>query len=376
MVTYNKIEKGIINVVLKSPFISAILLNLKIKHDETLSGGTMATDTVHVYYSESFVNTLTTEEIAAVLCHEVMHVALLHHFRRGDRDPKLWNRACDYVVNRSIKDLYRIPDGCLYERAFDAFSEEEIYEKLKSSKNNSGKSDILGDDIVNAADGDTCGNREQEVKGLVAGAIATENQAGNTPGSISLALPRMFDLMQEKINWKEVLSRFVNQSAKDDYNWKLPNPRYSYSGMYLPIQYSEQLSDIVIMIDTSGSINMKMFNEFMSELNAVLSTFNTSAIKLMWIDHNLNGIEELDFAKGIEDLKPKGGGGTSFAPGFEYLDKNDIIPPCVIYFTDGECNSFADKSIVHYPVLWVQTKSYYKFTPPYGEVIKLEEAPK
>jgi len=64
------------------------------------------------------------------------------------------------------------------------------------------------------------------------------------------------------------------------------------------------------------------------------------------------------------------GGGTDFKPGFEYIEKEAVMPSCVIYFTDGWCDSFPEAP--DYPTLWISTDKA-NFTPPFGEVINLEQ---
>ena len=64
---------------------------------------TMCTDGKNIFYSLPFVNTLSVIENATVLVHEIMHIVDKHHIRMGNRDPKLWNFACDLKVNNTIE---------------------------------------------------------------------------------------------------------------------------------------------------------------------------------------------------------------------------------------------------------------------------------
>lgn len=78
------------------------------------------------------------------------------------------------------------------------------------------------------------------------------------------------------------------------------------------------------------------------------------------------GTETLDINS--LELHAKGGEGTDFKPGFEYIEKEQLMPSCAIYFTDGWCMSFPEPP--EYPVLWILTTDT-KFSPPFGEVIKM-----
>ena len=44
------------------------------------------------------------------------------------------------------------------------------------------------------------------------------------------------------------------------------------------------------------------------------------------------------------------------------------MPFCVIYFTDGYCDSFPE--VPEYPTLWILTDKA-NFQPPFGEVIHM-----
>src|ERR1041385_8299123 len=56
---------------------------------------TMATDGRCLYYNVRFVAECTDAELVGTYAHEVMHPAMQHHTRRGNRDPREWNIAGD-----------------------------------------------------------------------------------------------------------------------------------------------------------------------------------------------------------------------------------------------------------------------------------------
>lgn len=83
----------------------------------TLDVPTMAVDDFsNVYINPYFaLNELTLQETAGVLAHEASHVFSNDFFRRGSRDPQLWNVAADYVINKILlRDGHKLPVlGCL-----------------------------------------------------------------------------------------------------------------------------------------------------------------------------------------------------------------------------------------------------------------------
>jgi Putative metallopeptidase domain len=82
----------------KSAFFATLALRLTPEPDFDIE--TLATDGRVLRYAPGFVTALGADELVGVLCHEVMHCALAHPGRRGDRDREQWNVACDLAVNR------------------------------------------------------------------------------------------------------------------------------------------------------------------------------------------------------------------------------------------------------------------------------------
>ena len=97
---------------------------------------TMATDGRRIVFNPAFVDGLKPAELEATLAHEVMHCALGHHCRRGERDPRLWNEAADLAINPIlVGNGFTLPAGALIDPAFSDLSAEEIYARLLRDKN-------------------------------------------------------------------------------------------------------------------------------------------------------------------------------------------------------------------------------------------------
>jgi len=123
-----KLTRARTQLLLNEPFFGTLCLRLKL-----VPGGvpTMATDGRRIVYDPSFVDSLKPAELEAVLAHEVLHCALGHHCRRGQRDPQLWNQAADLAINPIlIGNGFTLPDGALVDPAFHNLSAEEIYARL------------------------------------------------------------------------------------------------------------------------------------------------------------------------------------------------------------------------------------------------------
>ena len=75
-----------------------------------------------------------------VFAHELFHAALGHNLRRGKRNPKLWNVACDHEVNNLLvaSGKYELPSGQLGDTwvcdpKYAGWACERIYADLKKN---------------------------------------------------------------------------------------------------------------------------------------------------------------------------------------------------------------------------------------------------
>ena len=87
-----------------------------------------------IRYNAAFLASLTTAEQVGVLAHEVLHPALLHPYRRGSRDLRAWNEACDFAINAQLVAAgFTLPANVLLDPQFDGLSAEQIYAKRRST---------------------------------------------------------------------------------------------------------------------------------------------------------------------------------------------------------------------------------------------------
>ena len=116
------------HVVMDHPFLGSKAMQADFEFSTEIP--TAATDGRKLLFNPMFVALLKFSFVLFTVVHEYLHVVLGHHVRRGNRNAKLWNIACDHVVNRIIKRFMRIPDDVYCDERFDDFSEEQIYSIL------------------------------------------------------------------------------------------------------------------------------------------------------------------------------------------------------------------------------------------------------
>ena len=181
---------------------------------------------------------------------------------------------------------------------------------------------------------------------------------------------------ETKIAWPSILSRFMYESCETRYNWMRPNKRYlgPQSNVMLPTRHSNDGICLAVAIDTSGSIDRVLLNKFMSEFKALINSVEFKELTILSCDTSVENCET--YLKGEEiDFKPRGGGGTRFAPVFDRIATLETMPACLIYFTDLQCYRFGP--IPPYPVLWIgaygnKLMKRYQQSVPFGEVLSMD----
>lgn len=195
-------------------------------------------------------------------------------------------------------------------------------------------------------------------------ALNAARKQGKAPGGIDNILD---DLKNPKVHWADHLRRLLSEKVADDYDWSVPNRMYSHTEFILPSLESETYGEIILAIDTSGSLSKEELNEIASEIKEI-HEFTNSKITVIYCDTRVAGVEEFEPGDDLI-LRSKGGGGTDFRPPFEWLEENDEQPKLFLYFTDGYCYSFPEEP--DFPVIWAITvgKDRSNFDPPFGDVL-------
>lgn len=360
-----KLMRARVQLLIDHPFWATVAMRLRWQADPSIP--TMATDGTRLIYSPAAIEAWPVEGIRTVIVHECMHVALAHHIRRGARDPRKWNIACDYAVNLMIDEYSRangnslpFPPGVqvLLDAQLAGMSAEEIYSKLPDDP--AGGDEPGPGDVQDIADRTPAGQQaaEGELKVLMTQAATIAKGQGQLPAQWS----KLIDgLLNPVVSWREVLRRFARATAADDYHWNVPNRRYAHSGFILPSLRSERVGCIVVVKDTSGS-TMDWQEEILAELSGILHEVRPERVIVIDCDADVQRVAELQPGDALP-TDAIGGGGTDFRPAL--LKAAEFSPDCCVYLTDlwGEFPSEAPA----FPVLWATDTKGYEV--PFGELI-------
>ena len=477
-----KIEKAIIDLLCEQPFFGTLLLETKIeKADPSLLCPTMIVYPHGIIrFNEEFVLALTIPQLKSVLCHEILHIALLHFVRQATRDKRVWNIATDLEINGylaennfsfpsaalippqdkrglSAEDWYKkllenpsmiqekVMDVHIYDDEIEQAqnenqnqdsqgnqgkqnqsnqgqeqenesqdgnqgqdgqgqdgqgqdgqgqdkkkvkkegdnkkSDEDGKEKEgdRSGKGNKGKKKIKeeGDKSGKEKNGENKGKKKNEGrkdeendiikkwKDALARAVNLAKLQGKMPTGLNGVIEK---ILRPQLDWRQVLRQFITKTIVGDVDWSRKDRRFK--DIYLP-QHREKVIELVIAIDTSGSIRKNEFEKFFGEVNGILQSNGKYKIHLVQCDADIQKVEVISYPNKLpaDRIEIKGRGGTDFRPVFEYMKKNHLQMP-LIYFTDAE-GTFPS-SPPTFPVLWVITEAKRKKDIPFGNVIILD----
>ena len=366
-----RISKAKTALILEHPFIGSVALNMPMSIDNSVP--TAATNGKRVLFNEEFCNGLSDEELKFLVAHECMHPMLEHNFRRGERDAYKWNQAADYVINKLLTDegIGKMPeqgllDDTIYKNG--GGTSDGIFNLLPDTPENGQGNGGSGQPLDSCEDGQGSPAEVSQQQAEWKVKVAQAAQSAKMMGKMSAGLERLVDeILKPKVDWRDVLQRFVVKCRSDQRSWARPNRRFLSQGLYLPSVSGESLGEIAFAVDCSGSIDQDEINQFASEISTVWQDQRPTKVHVIYFDSEVSHYDE--FGQDDEPVvKPHGGGGTAFSPVFKYMTEHGIEPVACIFLTDLCCDDFGDAP--DYPVLWVST---HDDKAPFGEVVMMED---
>ena len=397
-----KLVTARIGLLLRAPFFGNLATRMTLVNADDWCG-TAATDGRRFYYNSEFVNNMPLKQLEFLVGHEVLHAVYDHMGRRGNRDPKLWNIADDYCVNWDLVEQ-RIGDKipvALYDSKYKNMSAEEVYDDLYA---NADKIDInkllkqlldehLDDSEFGDQEGDGDGNErthsggrrpqlseaeKKEIRDEMKDAVLAAAQASGA-GSLPGGVKRMIkDLVEPVMNWRELLQQQIESTVKSDFTWARPSRRSWHMDAIMPGMKPGEQIDIVIGIDTSGSITENDLKIFLSEIKGIMEAYDEYKIHVMGWDTQVHNTEIFtsDNLESIESFEPGGGGGTDPHCVWDWLQENQIEPKKLVMFTDYCFFGWSPEKVELYcDTVWI-IKGNKSAEPEFGVYAHYEDADK
>lgn len=349
--------------------------------------GTACTDGVNEAYDPTFIEKLNDAELRFLVLHETYHKVFKHITtwkNLYDINPMAANMACDYVINLALHDVdnnkqfITPPKGALLDEQYRGMNSKQVFDKLmEDDKAQDKQGNGKGQGSLDKHDWDAAQEMSpEEQKQFQRELDAALRQGALAAGKMGSGANRALgDLLTPQIDWREALRDFVSTTCTgNDYStWRRPNRRYLSSGYYMPSGVSMSVGELVIAIDTSGSIGGRVLSAFLSEVKAICDTTKPEAVRVVYWDTEVAGVEkyeqhELD--RLVTSTKPRGGGGTDVSCVPAYMAKEGIKPQAVVVLTDGYLSgSYGDWQC---PTLWCVVDNK-RFVSPVGVTLHINE---
>jgi len=370
-------------LMLRQPWfgqLASYLTFSELPEDEPMQ--TMAVDIKgNIYFSKKFVDGLTDEELGGVICHEILHLAFQHLTRLGFKHPKLFNIASDLKINEEIifnQQGFKLPKQCCvaYGNKFnfgkavinniDMKTSEEIYKELLQKN--------LSEEEINAIGLDTFipmqGSNPSDINAATdwAERVNVANETCKNQGKLPAGILReLSELATPQLTWNQIITQRLKLISTNK-SWKKPCKRM------LPYYFASKNKvrglTCAICIDTSGSMSDDDLKQTLGEIWGLSQQFKSIKMYIMCCDTSLTEPFVIDTRtkNKLMGIKLKGGGGTSFKPVFNWIEKNNIRLDCLIYFTDLY-GDFPDKKPM-YPTYWITSTKDVNI--PFGRLVNMK----
>ncbi|MCR5332368.1 MAG: VWA-like domain-containing protein [Lachnospiraceae bacterium] len=353
------------------PFYGDIMMRVAVIEDPSIE--TAQTDGRSIRYNPQFMLGLTEGQRNYVLLHEVLHILLMHWKRRADRDPVIWNIACDYVVNgiidrhlcpsvrSSAKDvsIERPAQGC-FVRWYSGEAVEEFYQKIynenrKKLKNAgmSGSSKITvftfdGKEVHLPKDLNTAGQMDKEEEDLIEGAVRellkeTLKRRGSGGGYIPEQIIRLAE--SRKLPWHILLSDFLEDREHDESSYLTPERKYLHMDLIVPglSRKNDRLGEIWAFVDSSGSVAENEMDQFMTQLYRIAKDFNCVFNIAFWDTAVSDVFWKVSDKNRVLECRPRHSGGTDINCIYEYMERQRLTIDVMLILTDGYFGNVRDR---------------------------------
>ena len=389
-----------VGLLLRHPFFGNMATRLKVENCDDWCP-TAATDGKHLFYNTQFFNALSNKEIEFVIAHEILHCVFDHIIRREDRDPEIYNIACDYIVNNTlVRDKIGDPVKMIpiyQDWKYDNWQSEAVYDDIYEKAKENGKKFLeqMGQLLDEHIDWEKKPGQSKKGKGgkdkqrpyytkdemkkirdqVKENMISAAQSAG--AGNVPAEIERMIkELTEPKMNWRGILRQQIQATIRNDYTFSRPSRKGWHTGVVLPGMNFDQQIDCAIAFDMSGSIGDDQAKDFLSEVKGIMDEFKEYNVKLWCFDTAVYNEKDFSSTDGedFSNYQPIGGGGTEFMCNWEYMKEHDIQPKKLIMFTDGyPFGSWGEDDYCD-TVFVIHGHHDKNFTAPFGITAHYEDA--
>lgn len=353
-------------------FLAPIMCQLNIVFDEGTKTVCVTPHTMK--WNPTWFMKLPEKTRNTVLVHEVWHIGLMHELRRGNRDPKIWNFACDVEINNRLEKLgYSFAGTKPWKDAsLGNMVAEDIYDLLvknpskypqsgDSWSGEDGTGDMAGDES-----GDVSPADRQKILEMVSYAHAVAKLAG---GKVDPRIGELLDkFLEPKIDWRNRFRALMRPYRAKKRSWQFRNRRYT---AILPSNKGKvkQLDHIVFFIDVSGSITTEQARRFITEVKKAQQDYEPRKMTVVQFDTDIVRVDEFKKNDKLDKLQIIGRGGTHLQCVTDWL--NEHKPELAVLFSDMYCNPMVEPEVTKMIFIVQDNPRFSSFG--FGSVIHVQD---
>ncbi len=359
----------------KMPFYGDIVAQLPFTEDTKIQ--TACTNGKCVLYNPAFLEQFNRKQQYFILLHELLHIMLLHFSRCGERDPFVWNIACDYMVNAMLqknKQYYKeASDFVIEEPPMGTFSDtgsivrrnvDDVYAQLigmrklnderfpsKAQNAEDAKQEPKAGDLAPAniliwnkkgriamdlisAETEETEQQANRVRDMILAAAAKGR--GDSMG-FPISQPELQKTKSKLLPWRTLLRSSLTEEIGEDSAYATPERKYLHMDMLLPGHCLEEkwIDEIWVFIDCSGSISADEMNQFITQLCRILAEFHCTFNLCYWHTSVCSVYRGLRTEKDVLKNAPGETGGTDINCVYQWIADHHIRPEVLLILTDG-----------------------------------------
>lgn len=417
-------------LITREPFFGSLVLGLRPEADETCRQ--LWTDGTTLGYHPAFAAGISQEKLVGALAHEALHLACGHHARRQHRDPRLWNEACDVVINDILLQAgFRLPEGAVSRPEYSGLPVESVYRELLSRQIARGSAPLSPDsdgargygngaqkeqpehdagmtsprfpfgerqeysprNVRSAAGARSSAARGKKDIPFFDGEIRDDPRLREGQGEhgelaqrdVETTLARALDRARHAGAVPAGCHRLLRHSVSSQQDWATLLRRFlarcadnDYSWCHPARRFLHQGLYLPGRHDMKISSLAVAVDSSGSVDDVALSSFCAelgaalapydTEAVILFHDCRVQAVHRIHGRELPSSLTPVGGGGTDFRPVTAWLENQGEHPAALVWFTDLECSSFPQTP--DYPVLWL-VRGQGGQTPPFGEVVRM-----
>lgn len=404
----SEITKSLMQLMRKSnnAFIVNVLLNLEKKYSTDIEA--LELNGIHLKVNPDFFLNQSKEDKQYSLLRAAWHIPYFDQLRgQFKEDKEVWNAATNHYNNLTMRSDSKysgidVPDWATMDSRFEGKEKDDIYSTLLyekqnqppqggsgSQKGNNGNSgsklndpmaNDLGQDPSDDSDDGNNGNGQpkqtspqdmdklkQQLENIVQqAAMQTKMAGGSVPTAVNDFLE---DLYNPKLRWEQLLMKYMNSFATDDYSYSKVNKSLFPHGIIMPTLFSEGLGKIAIANDESCSVSDEEFKTYLGAIQDIKVRMNPEQIDVVAFTTEITKTWTVTGDEDINKIKFRGHGGTHIPVVFDYFNQPENRPQVLIIFSDME--SALPSKQPPYDVIWIAVNNT-RFVAPFGRTVYVE----